>query len=208
MNCAEDEHQCQQCDRLFKNLGDLKRHILIHTGEKLFQCSVCLRRFRIKSSLTRHSHLHSGIKPLKCNLCEKSFVHRQALTIHVRSHTGEKPYQCPHCEKAFKEQRTLNYYICTVHESRRRCDICKKEFVWCNVRRHMKLTHGIDSFDIRSDVPVYQCSLCRKSFRSPNRLVVHGRRHTGEKPHNCLKCDKTFRRMRRLKRHLFTHYMR
>ncbi|XP_032367432.1 zinc finger and BTB domain-containing protein 17 [Etheostoma spectabile] len=36
----------------------LKRHLLVHTGEKLYGCSVCERRFADPSSLRRHFTVH------------------------------------------------------------------------------------------------------------------------------------------------------
>lgn len=45
---------CPMCDRMFYKVGDLKRHMRVHTGEKPFACPYCSHRSALKGNLVRH----------------------------------------------------------------------------------------------------------------------------------------------------------
>ncbi|XP_049739219.1 zinc finger protein 740 isoform X2 [Elephas maximus indicus] len=62
---------CQHCFGAFRSSYHLKRHILIHTGEKPFECDICDMRFIQKYHLERHKRVHSGEKPYQCERCHQ-----------------------------------------------------------------------------------------------------------------------------------------
>ncbi|KAI0078515.1 hypothetical protein K474DRAFT_1706405 [Panus rudis PR-1116 ss-1] len=49
------KHQCWMCHRRFDRPSTLRKHLLVHTGEKAFQCQNCKRRFSVASNLSRHA---------------------------------------------------------------------------------------------------------------------------------------------------------
>ena len=51
----------------------------------------------------------------------------------------------------------------------------------------------------------YECDVCEKRFTRPDHLVVHQRKHTGEKPFGCDVCQKRFSRTSSLTLHKRTH---
>ncbi|XP_029422099.1 zinc finger protein 740 isoform X2 [Nannospalax galili] len=63
---------CEHCFGAFRSSYHLKRHILIHTGEKPFECDICDMRFIQKYHLERHKRVHSGEKPYQCERCHQS----------------------------------------------------------------------------------------------------------------------------------------
>ena len=65
------EHVCDICKKVFKYKCRLKKHMLVHTGEKDFECHACLKKFARKYHLTQHMVTHTKEKNFKCDLCQK-----------------------------------------------------------------------------------------------------------------------------------------
>lgn len=47
-------HQCPSCSKAFVLGTDLKRHLLVHTGEKPFRCPHCPHRANRKGNMMVH----------------------------------------------------------------------------------------------------------------------------------------------------------
>ena len=59
-------HNCLECGQKFNSSYNLKRHMIVHTGEKPFACEKCDIRFSQKSNLMIH---------IKGPVFKKSMVH-------------------------------------------------------------------------------------------------------------------------------------
>lgn len=81
-------HHCAHCDYSTKVLFKLKRHTLLHTGEK----------------------------PFACFLCSYRTVRKDHLKQHLVTHTGQRPHVCPHCNYAAARKDTLNFHLNTQHK--------------------------------------------------------------------------------------------
>lgn len=53
-NRRQRKYQCCHCVYSTSKLADIRKHVLVHTGEKPYECNLCHRRFAQKTNLTRH----------------------------------------------------------------------------------------------------------------------------------------------------------
>lgn len=75
---------CQECSKTFTHAASLKRHALIHAGDKKFSCSDCGKQFYQKTALETHLKSHSKER-LSCKGCDKRFLTRYLLNFHLKS---------------------------------------------------------------------------------------------------------------------------
>ena len=87
MNTPERADQtCTTCNKVFRDGTALKRHSLVHSGERPHACSHCEKRFRRRDHLKAHEIAHhSGITSHECKTCDAAFNTRYALTVHLKT---------------------------------------------------------------------------------------------------------------------------
>uniref|UniRef100_A0A1A8L8H5 Zinc finger protein 740 n=2 Tax=Nothobranchius TaxID=28779 RepID=A0A1A8L8H5_9TELE len=135
---------CDHCYGAFKSGYHLKRHILIHTGEKPYACAVCDMRFIQRYHLERHSLTHTGVKPYACTMCDKRFFQRYHLARHSLIHMGEKPFACDMCDMRFIQRYHLERHK-RVHSGEKpyQCERCQQNFSRTDrLLRHRRLCQG------------------------------------------------------------------
>ncbi|XP_063063072.1 transcriptional activator GLI3 [Engraulis encrasicolus] len=94
-----------------------------------------------------------------------------------------------------------------VYETNCHWESCRREF-----DTQEQLVHHINNDHIHGEKKEFvcrwdECSREQKPFKAQYMLVVHMRRHTGEKPHKCTfeGCSKAYSRLENLKTHLRSH---
>ncbi|KAG4072807.1 hypothetical protein HA402_009630 [Bradysia odoriphaga] len=124
---------CSVCDRIFGSSHNLKRHHMIHTGEKPYKCDWvgCPKYFRELSTLRKHRGTHSKAleyiayvkQPLfECNVCNMKFMSQESLSEHIKgsqhyssvdSDLTSTSLRCPTCSKVFRSPQHLHSHILT-----------------------------------------------------------------------------------------------
>jgi KRAB domain-containing zinc finger protein len=136
-------HSCTICKRTFLNGTNLKKHTLIHTGEKPFQCAVCGKRFIQHAALYSHKKSHVDHYEFECKLCDAKFKYRGLYKSHIINHTGVYPYYCSICGQGSRSKPQLQRHM-TTHSRKKpfSCDDCGRTFSQKEyVRRHLQKMH-------------------------------------------------------------------
>ncbi|XP_074543766.1 uncharacterized protein LOC141803552 isoform X2 [Halichoeres trimaculatus] len=108
----ESTFRCRVCGQSFTLRGNLRIHMMIHSGERPYACTFCGKSFGRRATLVRHVRSHTGEKPFICTYCGHSFVEKGNLTVHLRTHTGEKPYWCSNCDRRFSQLSSFQKHPC------------------------------------------------------------------------------------------------
>ena len=108
---TDDKASCPVCGKqmLARNLSS---HLHYHKQSSLrpFICQQCSQTFTHASSLKRHALLHTGEKQFKCQTCGKEFFQKVAYETHCKSHTKERLH-CKGCNLPFLTKYLLNFHL-------------------------------------------------------------------------------------------------
>eukprot|EP00112_Aurelia_sp_Birch-Aquarium-sp1_P024680 Seg7899.2 transcript_id=Seg7899.2/GoldUCD/mRNA.D3Y31 product="Zinc finger protein 13" protein_id=Seg7899.2/GoldUCD/D3Y31 len=132
------------CGKHFGRLDHLKRHMLIHTGQKI-KCSYlsCNRLFREKYELRLHTQsFHEQAEPYVCSVegCDQKFNTTTGRKRHQMKSHAKISHQCPVCSRNFIQKHLLDGHM-TLHTGLKKyaCKDCQKEFSYKhNLATHIK----------------------------------------------------------------------
>ena len=145
----QDKVKCEKCDKLLSSHG-LKQHVQVHHTVATFECQDCGKIFKHKGYLKKHQLMHDSSaqgKPFNCNLCEKTYSRPEYLNKHKRykhenSEVGK--WECKLCGKTYAQSGGLFLHKKTHKAAREfKCTKCEKEFHHKSVLKRHMFTHDI-----------------------------------------------------------------
>ncbi|XP_063064587.1 zinc finger protein 345-like [Engraulis encrasicolus] len=175
-------HECDVCGKILSGKRGLRIHKITHTGEKPYSCSVCGKAFNKSSNLLRHKTTHREERPHACVQCGKAYRTSSQLWTHKQTHTGEKTYTCSQCGEMFRALSDLWSHKNVAHSQQGQ-------------------STGHTGKGSRKDRVPNECDVCGQILSCERSLLIHKRKHTGEKPYPCSVCGRAFRAVGNLRRH-------
>lgn len=183
-----DTAYCDICNQAFSQAQTLARHMKIHQeNQKNKLCTFCGKGFLRSDDLKRHTRIHTGERPYSCDQCPKAYKQSSELKEHIKSHSTAKDYMCTECGKSLATRNGL-YVHMKVHrgEKNHECKYCGNRYVTSG-----ELTSHVNH--IHSREKPFTCTYegCPRAFVTRLSLKIHQHTHTGEKPFQCLTCNKS-----------------
>ncbi|XP_017849902.1 transcription factor Ouib-like [Drosophila busckii] len=128
----EKKYICDYCGWTFRDLSNMKDHVIRHSGVKDFECKQCGAKFFTRPQLMLHDRVHhKGEKPFKCKYCNMGFRNSPGRCRHERKyHPNELPFACNLCKRTFISKISLeNHKIVHITgETVYSCNACLKIF--------------------------------------------------------------------------------
>lgn len=226
-------HKCAHCEKCFRKLYRLSRHIF--TEHIKPTCTACNASFNRMKQLKEHARDSHDLKMNKlCPVCKKAFTKRNDLEDHFQmEHTKERMHQCAKCSRRFSNEDGLKLHVLK-HKKPNPfpCFDCSLSFAApYQLEKHRRDIHataktikcpncGIDFAadadllkricELHSEAPpadkAYKCKYCEECFPFLKKMNAHIRaNHAEKRPFKCDTCIFIFETVEELNKHAVRH---
>ncbi|XP_025837539.1 zinc finger protein 260-like [Agrilus planipennis] len=186
---------CVFCSKLFKHLGELKRHEKIHLNERSYMCEICNKSYNTGPVLATHKiivHTDPDEWRYICQHCDKKFPIKSSLDQHVmRHHTNASDtYICYHCNESFDSRVLIIAHIKSKHsktsqQRSKECHVCNKMYInQVVLENHLRKEHNIGSTVLTKRPKQFPCEKCGKKYTTVYVLNIHSQVCDGIKRHS------------------------
>lgn len=168
------EFPCPLCNRAFGTRHNLKRHYMIHTGEKPFSCNKCRKPFREFSTLKKHMVTHMRERWYKCSHCTVKFRDFLKYTEHKETHANDIE-----SEERLAASRGVSYGKLDVDsymidsndedsgpEDWLECCECGQRFNEIDAYNEHLKEHDVNN-------KIFECYICKENMKSRSELDKH-----------------------------------
>ena len=120
---------CDTCPKNFEEYHVLKKHVRDTHGTKRHECGKCSKVFTYKCELKSHMLVHKGKKLYKClhRQCGNEYTTIKALNQHMKKHAGAV-YSCRKCTFTTDHPQHLRQHE-KVHQPKMHCH-CGFPYIW------------------------------------------------------------------------------
>ncbi|KAJ9585675.1 hypothetical protein L9F63_002465 [Diploptera punctata] len=105
VHCTEKPFKCSVCFKSFSRVVVRNRHFLNHSDKKSFKCAICDTSFVNKDYLRKHMHVHT-VNKIKCTICYMTFIRKDSHKMDLNIYNNEKPFRCSICIKSFANKKS------------------------------------------------------------------------------------------------------
>ncbi|GLV45602.1 zinc finger protein 30C [Carabus blaptoides fortunei] len=178
--------------------------------EKGLNCKYCAIHYSIPLWLLKHERKHEQVMKnsdgrgiVKCCCCNSWFESKEECSTHQQCQHADQ-LTCKECDRLFANPDSMKAHINFYHKGVPRkkyiyvCEKCGKVFK----QKALLLSHEQSNC---GEGPLFQCTVCEKSFTSKHVQKSHMRIHMPEKSLLCKFCGKSFHWKGQLKIHERSH---
>ncbi|XP_046388967.1 PR domain zinc finger protein 10-like isoform X2 [Ischnura elegans] len=209
------EYKCQTCNRTFPRNYSLKRHLVLHTGEKKYSCNICGLQFSHPYNKDRHFKKH-------LRKVEDVQVNGKDLSDSSKSGSERTPNEwlCIHCSLSFDSPSVLSLHTLEHAAENLEGNLESEETKDWEEAADIILAFASSSVSgkkLAADfaIKTLHCPQCKQNFPSKKELIIHASAHgtirrsrgalNPSKPHKCELCYKAFASEDRLQKHMLVH---